>query len=275
MPPHVSGRPDYLPFADFDEVLAVFDTLRLPSSYFQIANGTPGSVHSHTYRDSHNHPIRYYMIAHCISKQGDWAIALSHDAAKMVTSVFWSLDAKIDQHAMIGDLHEFRAYVSHPMLIPCIMFAANLRMSEQRRHSIKDGLQTLESRIGQINGTKSFSCDHKDQANATYDQPLNLEAWLGLLQSCRQDQVSRKGKSCFWQSFVDAMEEGFSYYEQSLPPTNATHLLQVHKELKSWVALIERNLESLMARDEDHACRLDNVSHMVWPAQDRARRHVR
>lgn len=245
--------------------MTVFDTLKLPSSYFQIASGTAGSVHSHTYRDSDNHLTRYEMIAHCISKQGDWAIALSHDAAKMVTSVFWSVDAKIDQHTILGDLHDFLAYASHPMLIPCIMFAANLRMSEQRRTSIKDRLQKLESTIRQISETEAFSYDHKDQADDPFEQPQSLEVLFQVLHSCRKDQSSRKGRYGFWRSFVHAMEKGFSYYEHNLPPTNATHRLKVHEELKQWVALIDRKLESLMARDEDHVFRVDNVSHMVRP----------
>lgn len=42
------------------------------------------------------------------------------------------------------------------------------------------------------------------------------------------------------------------------------HLLEAHRELRKWVSVNEKKLESLMARDEDHVDRVENVSHMVW-----------
>jgi hypothetical protein len=41
------------------------------------------------------------------------------------------------------------------------------------------------------------------------------------------------------------------------------HLLEAHGELKRWVSVNDKKLESLMARDEDHVSRMENVSYMV------------
>jgi hypothetical protein len=121
----------------------------LPPSYFQIASGTAGFTQAHIFRNPEQ-PQQLEFIAHCLSKQGVWAIALSHDAAKQVTSVFWSVDDKIDSALLLKDFCNFQLYASHPMLVLCVMFAANLRMGEQRRHTIKDTLQSLEGAIQQI-----------------------------------------------------------------------------------------------------------------------------
>ena len=269
-PPHISGRPDYLPFANKAETKAVFDTLRLPPSYFQIASGTAGSAQAHTLR-SRGHAEQLEFIAHCLSKQGDWAIALSHDARKGITSVFWSVDEKIDSVPLLNDFHDFQEYASHPMLIPCIMFAANLRMSEQRRHTIKETLQSLESAIQQISQREASSYDHNSEAYDRYEQPQSLEIYFQMLHRCRKDQSSRKGRYGFWRDFVGAVEESFKYIEELMTDAPDDHLLEAHEELKRWIAVNDKKLESLMSRDEDHVYRVDNVSHMVRKIHDRGR----
>lgn len=241
---------------------SVFETLRLPSSYFQIASGSAGSAQAHTIRDGGGLPVRYELIAHCLSKQGDWAIALSHDAKCSVTSVFWSVDKKIDSSLLVDDFKEFRAYASHPMLIPCIMFAASLRMSEQRRQSIKHRLQRLETTIQQISEKEAVSYEESARAYNGYEQPQSLESLFQVLHSCRKDQSSRKGRYGFWRSYVDAIESGFGYVEE-LGVISDAHILEAHEELKRWLDVNDNKLESLMARDEDHVYRIDNVSHMV------------
>jgi hypothetical protein len=261
-PPHVSGRPDYLPFANKLETQAVFDTLRLPPSYFQIASGTAGSAQAHILRN-HKQSQKLEFIAHCLSKQGDWAIALSHDAAKRATSVFWSVDDKIDSVPLLDDFRDFQGYASHPMLVPCIMFAANLRMSEQRRHAIKDTLQSLESAIQQISQKEASSYDRDAEAYDHYEQPQSLEIYFQMLHRCRKDQSSRKGRYGFWRDFVGAVEEGFKYIEDLMTDSQDDWLLEAHNELRRWIAVNDKKLESLMARDEDHVYRVDNVSHMV------------
>ncbi|KAL1586919.1 hypothetical protein WHR41_04177 [Cladosporium halotolerans] len=262
-PPHVSGRPDSLPFASHSEVQSVFDTLRLPSSYFQLASGFAGSAQANIIGDSGGLPVRYELIANCLSKQGDWAIALSHDAKCRVTSVFWSVDEKIDSSLLIDDFQEFQPYASHPMLIPCIMFAASLRMSEQRRQSIKRNLQRLETAIEQINKKEAASDGESAHAQDSFEQPQSLEFMFQLLHSCRKDQTSRKGRYGFWRSFVDAVESGFGYMEES-GLISDTHILEAHGELKRWLAVNGNKLESLMARAEDHVCRVDDASHMLY-----------
>ena len=261
-PPHISGRPDYLPFANKAETKAVFDTLRLPPSYFQIASGTAGSAQAHIFR-SNRQPEQLEFIAHCLSKQGDWAIALSHDAIKGITSVFWSVDEKIDSVPLLDDLRDFQKYASHPMLVPCIMFAANLRMSEQRRQAIKETLQNLESAIQQISQREASSYDHNTEAYDHYEQPQSLEVYFQMLHRCRKDQSSRKGRYGFWRDFAGSVDKGFKYVEDSMTNAPDVHLLEAHSELRRWIAVNDKKLESLMARDEDHVYRVDNVSHMV------------
>jgi hypothetical protein len=266
-PPHTSGRPDYLPFANRSEIRAVFDTLKLPSSYFQIASGTAGSAQAHIFQN-HGRPKQFEFIAHCLSKQGDWAIALSHDVPKGITSVFWSVDAKIDSVPLMDDFHDFQEYASHPMLVPCIMFAANLRMSEQRRHAIKDTLQSLESAIQQISQREASTYDHHGETYGHYEQPQSLETYFQMLHRCRKDQSSRKGRYGFWRDFVGAVDEGFRYVEDLMMDAPDDYLLEAHNELKRWIAVNDKKLESLMSRDEDHVYRVDNVSHMVRNLND-------
>jgi hypothetical protein len=264
-----------LPFASKSETQDIFNTLRLPLSYFQIAHGTAGSAQAHTTRNHNSgNPENFEFIAHYISRQGDWALALSHDAPKRVTSVFWSVDAKIDSAALLEDFRDFEKFALHPMLVPCIMFAANLRMNEQRRKSIKNRVMDLENSIrGMIQreaspSSSSFDCD---DANGNHDRddddeqtaPHSLETYFQVLHSCRTDQSSRKGRYRFWRSFVESLEEGFGYVEALVADSPDIYMLEAQQELQRWVEVNDKKLESLMARDEDHVCRVDNVSHMV------------
>lgn len=259
----MSGKPDTLPFQDLAELRSVFDTLKLPSSYFQIASGSVGSAQSHTLYDSENRPCRHELIGHCVSRQGDWALALSHDTSKRVTSVFWSVDKSIDSKALLDDFHTFQNYASHPMLIPCIMFASSLRTSEERRQSIKDRLVKLEGTIAQISVKEAHAFDHDMRSDGRSEHPESLETLLQILFSCRKDQSSRKGRYKFWRSVVDSIEEGLEYVEAILADSPDKHLLEAHRELKRWVRVNDKKLESLMARDEDHVYRVENVSYMV------------
>jgi hypothetical protein len=96
------------------------------------------------------------------------------------------------------------------------------------------------------------------------EHPQSLETLLQILHSCRKDQSSRKGRYKFWRSVVDSIEQGFKYVEAMMAESPDTHLLEAHRELRKWVSVNEKKLESLMARDEDHVDRVENVSHMVW-----------
>jgi hypothetical protein len=137
------------------------------------------------------------------------------------------------------------------------MFAANLRMSEQRRHAIKDTLQSLESAIQQISQKEASSYDRDAEAYDHYEQPQSLEIYFQMLHRCR------KGRYGFWRDFVGAVEEGFKYIEDLMADSQDDWLLEAHNELRRWIAVNDKKLESLMARDEDHVYRVDNVSHMV------------
>jgi hypothetical protein len=277
-PQHISGSPDPLPFASKSETQTLFATLKLPPSYFQIAHGTAGSAQAHITRQTPSgNPERYEFIAHYISRLGDWALALSHDPNKRVTSVFWSIDSKIDSAALLEDFRDFEQFALHPMLVPCIMFAANLRMNEQRRKSIKNRVLELENSIRgliqrEASSSSTSSLLDRDDANGNHrhrdgQAPQNLETYFQVLHSCRKDQSSRKGRYRFWRSFVEALEEGFEYVEALIAASKSpdVYILEAHQELKRWVEVNDKKLESLMARDEDHVCRVDNVSHMVCP----------
>lgn len=263
-PEHTSGQPDILPFEDLAELQAIFDTLRLPSSYFQVASGVAGFAQSHSFRNDKGAPTRHEMIGHCVSRQGDWALALSHDSATRVTSVFWSVEKTIDSKALLDDFHAFQKYASHPMLIPCIMFASSLRTTEARRRSIKERLTKLESTIAHISQQEARAFDHDVKSYGYSEQTQSLESLLQVLHSCRKDQSSRKGRYKFWRSVVDSIGEGFEYIEAVMAAAPDVHLLEAHEELKRWVDVNEKKLESLMARDEDHVQRVDGVSHMVY-----------
>jgi hypothetical protein len=274
-PQHISGSPDPLPFASKSEAQTVFATLRLPSSYFQMAHGTAGSTQAHTTRHQHpGRPERYEFTAHYNTRLGDWALALSHDAERRVTSVFWSVDKKIDSAALLDDFNDFKQYALHPLLVPCIMFAANLRVNEQRQRSIKNRMHELESCLRQnileeaSPASSSFDRDGKVPRGPRRDgeqtQPQqSLENHFQVLHSCRADQSSRKGRYRFLRSFVESLEEGFEYVESLMAASPDAHLLEAHLELRRWVDVNDKKHASLMARDEDHVCRIDNVSHMV------------
>lgn len=279
--PHVSSIPDPLPFANKSETQTIFATLRLPSSYFQIAHGTAGSAQAHITRCQHQHPAQqpspdsYEFIAHYNTRLGDWALALSHDVARRATSVFWSVDEKLDPAALLEDFEDFKQYALHPLLIPVIMFAANLRVNEGRQRSIKARVQGLEGSIRRVVQREASSSPSSSSSSPSpFDQDAkafgeeqaqfqNLEAWFRVLHSCRTDQASRKRRYRFWRGFVESLEEGFKYVEELMALSPDAHLLEAQRELRRWVDVNSQKLEGLKARDEDHVDRVENVSHMV------------
>jgi hypothetical protein len=275
-PQHISGCPDPMPFTSKSETQAVFTTLRLPSSYFQMAHGTAGSTQAHTTRQQHpGRPERYEFTAHYNTRLGDWALALSHDAERRITSVFWSVDKRIDSVALLDDFNDFKQYALHPLLVPCIMFASNLRVNEQRQRSIKKRMRELEICLQQNileeaspASSSAFDRDGKvsggPRRHGDQTQPPSLETHFQVLHTCRADQSSWKGRYRFWQSFAESLEEGFQYVESLMAASPDAHLLEAHQELRRWVDVNDKKHASLMARAEDHVCRIDNASHMVF-----------
>jgi len=138
-----------------------------------------------------------------------------------------------------------------------------MRMSIQRRNSIKATLQKLEDVIRHISAKEASSYDHDSASNDHPEQPQSLETYFQMLHRCRKDQSSRKGRYEFWRSFVRAVSTGFSYVEDHLIYGEDVHLLEAHEELKAWFTLNDNKLQSIMARDEDHVNRVDDVSHLV------------
>lgn len=174
-------------------------------------------------------------------------MVVSHNAATMCTSAFWSVDEKIDSQALVDDLRDFKTHAGHPMLIPSIMLAAVFRLAIHRLYSIKARFSKLESIIASLRHTIA----------PAEDAPV-LDDLLELLESCRKDQISRKGRYEFWDSLCTAIEAGFAYY--SALPNKDTN---VHSDLYQWICVTRRRLESVKARDKDHTLRVDNVSALL------------
>lgn len=245
-PRHISGLPDSLPFESIVAARAVFWSLELPAAYLEIADGSPATVHSHIIYDKADNASSFEFIAQCVTKQGDWAIALAHKVSTCSTSVFWSIDERIDSTTLKEELNAFHEYALHPMLIPCIMLSATLRMALQRRYSIKDRLDRIEKAVARISedvtaSSKSDRCQHE------YDEDgYDLENLFGLLHGCRNDQVSRKGRYDFWNSFSEAIEEGFEYARNALPINANDHHHKAHSDLRKWKSLTWQRLKSLM-----------------------------
>lgn len=246
-PPHRSTLPDLLPFASADAARSMFADLGLPASYFQIADGAPAAVSSHIGRGNNDQAVHFEFIAHCISYQGDWSFAVSHHAATMSTSVFWSVDDKVDSRALVDDLRDLQTHACHPMLIPSIMLSAVFQMAIQRLHSLKSRFSKLEDAISSLR-----------YSTLPVEDPPALDYLFELLESCRKDQTSRKGRYEYWESFHAAIEAGLAYYS-ALPD----HDKRIHSEVKQWVRMIWRRLESVKARDKDHVLRVDNVSALL------------
>ncbi len=190
-------------------------------------------------------------------------MALSHQSKDNSTSAFWSVDRRIDSATLKEDLSALQSYAFHPVLIPCIMLAATLRMAIQRRHSIKERLDWIEKKVARISeelaaSSKSDQPDREDEGTEN-----NAEELFGLLNSCKKDQESRKGQYEFWNSFNEAIEEGFTYARNVLELTSNEEHHRAHSDLHKWRSLTWQRIRSIMARDEDHNNRVDNVSYTV------------
>lgn len=260
-PPHLSGRPDFLPFSDSASLRSTFADLDLPASYLQIADGSTGTAQAYTYKNFEGRPLSFELVVYCVAKQGDWAIALSHKACTCDTSVFWSLDERINSKSLTADMEALKDFAFHPMLIPCIIFEELLRLAVQRRHSIKERLQTLEHTMTRLGRKASFSLNldtHHEQQDSG-----ELEQLFDLLNSCRKDQASRRGRYDFWRSYHDALQQGMEYTASILATAPNETYWKAHDGLQRWSAMTWQKLESLVARDKDHINRVDNVSNMV------------
>ena len=71
-PHHVSGQADKLPFKNAATLRHTFSTLDLPTTYLQIADGSPAIAQAFVLQKT-TKLRRLEFIAHCVTKQGDWA----------------------------------------------------------------------------------------------------------------------------------------------------------------------------------------------------------
>lgn len=263
-PEHVSRRPDNLPFENANTLRRVFAKLDLPTSYLQVSDGLPCVTHSQIVHSHRGQAIRYEFIAHCTTKEGNWSMALSHDAKAAYTSVFWSVDDRVNSDALLDDLGMFRKYAHHPMLLPCVMFASNLRAAVGRRNTIKEKLVSLEQTILSINTNVVQTSEAQSRlAQKCPDGSEGIENLFNLLHNCRRQQDSREGRYEFWRSFHAAILDGFEYTEHALSCTPAQDLHNAHSELRQWTSITWQKLESLKARDKDYINRANDASDMV------------
>lgn len=191
-------------------------------------------------------------------------MALSHSPTSRCTSVFWSVDERIDSDLLLAEVGAFQDFAFHPMLVPCVMFAATLEIGIKRRHSIKQKLRVLESGTHRLiqQGAQSSINDHRGYGRL-HEASASIETLFELLGSCRREQASREGRYHFWSSYHDVLVEGFKYAEQALTYVPPDLFIKAHLGLQQWTAITWRKFESLKARDVDHVARVDNVSDMV------------
>lgn len=261
-PPHISGCPDTLPFPSATLMQRLFEDLDLPFSFFDVADGSPATAKAHIARDQFGEPKRYELVANCLTKQGHWAMALSHTATTWSSSVYWNMDNRIDSQQLLEDLRTLQGYASHPILVPCIMFAETFRINVRRRHSIKARLDSLENALAQLSARIGEQGGDRD-LGVPYEPPSNLSRLFELVQSCRKDQASRKGRYDFWHTFHCAMQEGFRYTDAILELHPVEWRFEQNAELRRWADMIWQRLQSLMARDKDHIHRVENAATMV------------
>ena len=284
-PAHTSTEADILPFRSKDALNHVFDGLRLPSSYFQVADGSPTTCHHHILVEK-DIPRRYEFVGHWVTKTGDWSLALAHHAETMETSVFWSMNEKMESGALLGDLLANKNNAFHPMLIPCIMFAHVFEMSLDRRNKIKDELKNLESAVSDTNtfvlgrtptrratGLQDVvTHDQERQADVPLrERPMpELEVEIArrfqTLNKCRQFQETQQGRRQLWTSFNKAIEAGLEYMENVLTdpnnPSGERHRAACD-DLQHWRRITWNKMENLIARDEDHVRRIESIAGSV------------
>nr|POE52278.1 hypothetical protein CFP56_70197 [Quercus suber] len=231
-PPHVSGRPDRLPFKDAASLRSIFDQLDLPWSYLQLADGSLTLIQS----------------------------IITYGQAQQPSRVNQGLDSE----QLLAMLHALQSYAFHPMLIPCIMFAGTLRVSVARRHAIKEKMSVLEEKIRALSVRASqVVADNSALPQWWADEASSMDRLFELLHSCRHAQSSRDGRYDFWRSFHDTMVEGLEYCEAVMPSLPGSSVAKVQAELKQWTALTWHQFESLKAHDIDHVARVDDISNVV------------
>lgn len=265
-PQHVSGRSDKLPFRNRNALQRTFNVLHLPYSYLHVADGFPTLVQCDFCLDDNGKPLRCNFIVHCVQKQGDWALALSHDTKSMRTTAFWSVEGSkgiIQADRLVDTLKTLRKFSIHPMLIPCIMFNETLRLGIKRRNDTKMKINAIEARLRALE-----AADLAAAQTEPHDDRTNLASLFQILLECRREQQSSEGRYELWKSFRTALAEGMDYFELTIPQIHHGPSAQAHADLKLWASMISLRLESLKACDIDHISRIDNVSDMVGPKSE-------
>lgn len=254
-PKHKGGLPDKLPFRDENALRDVFSGLSLPASYFQVADGSPTSCHHRIIPDLAGVGIKYEFAGHWVTKKGDWALALSHHKASNQTSVFWSLDHRMDSHDL---MEAFKRSTYHPMVVPCIMFDHTFLMSKDRRSDIKDTLAKIESDAQAVHVYYSKATVGGKHSQLP-DEDSRISDLFKRLQDCRNAQESQEGRRQLWRSFYDAIHAGLSYSRTAAVDSADPAQVKAHEDLEHWAAVTWNKMQNLLAR-EDETIRRTNIA---------------
>jgi hypothetical protein len=139
-------------------------------------------------------------------------------------------------------------------------------MAIQRRRSIKERLDWIEKKVARIS-EEMAATSRSDQSDREYGATVGgAEELFGLRNGCKEDQEIRKGQYEFWNSFNEAIEEGFKYAQNVLELKSNEQHHQAHSDLRKWKTLTWQRIRSIIARDEDHNNRVDNISSTVRPS---------
>ena len=161
------------------------------------------------------------------------------------------------------ELQALEQYAFHPMLVPCIMCAASLRLELQRRNFVKDWIHRLEGEATRMT-EKTERCLDGDFQLSQYEQDSqDLERAFSLLYKCKKIQASRQGRYAFGRSFLEAIEQGFEYTDKFLGASPTEPQVRAHADLRHWSSMMRNMFESLEARDKDHIDRVNDISQLV------------
>lgn len=125
-------------------------------------------------------------------------------------------------------------------------------------------MNTFEETIRLITQKAAKTTDEDFQEFNWYlKQPGGMETMFELLESCRREQASRKGRYQYWHMLYSAILQGIDYAEHSLSHVPREDFRQAQSNLKQWMAITWMKFETLMARDEDHIARVNDAFDMV------------
>jgi hypothetical protein len=193
-----------------------------------------------------------------------WCLAISYSYGTRMTTGFFCAQDNLNPSSIIMQLIASNSLSIHPMLLPSILFQKLLESSHSHRDNLLKDIQTLENRLGYVeghDGTKDCSVtqitDKEKLYDASYYRDLSIR-----LNTCKKKQASRDGRAGFWKQFREvllaAMDELDTSYGQ-----DKDMLGKCHQELKHWVSGNGKIFESLDGRDVNYRARIETQLNVV------------